>query len=935
VSYRSTVLAQTRAGYWRLGELTGTSAVDSSGNARNGTYTNTYTLGASTILADGDAGLTLTGAGYVTMGDVAAFEFTGTLSVEYWFKHAATVAAEQAIIGKMSTAGAGYRSTMLTTGKIRWLLQTSVPANIATLDTLAAYNDDRWHHCVHTWTGDTSANGVKTYIDGVLENQTTAGAGALPSGLTDPFVLGGYGPSFLLPWIGSLDDCSVTSSVLTPTQIAQLYAERLKATTSIFVNSVDRSLLTRFTDSEILDQLNEVPNTATIVVRGFTPELGETVEIKTETTTIFKGIVTDRTQLQVISGHRKRYQLDCMDGTYLLNRRLVNHDYASQAANSIAYSLVASYTTGYTAANIQTGLSTVDLPNKMETVGGALSRLANLDGSFWYLDYTNDLHFRRTEVLGNPQSLDTTKVFAYRNMRYSRRLPPVTRVYVEGQGTTTALAREPGATTLPILDRTPFSASGGAVISGSQILTYTGLGTATNPNPEVWHAQIGISGQWYSIAWSPALRIFAAVGNNVAMSSPDGITWTSRTPADTGLWNDVCWSPELAIFVAVAQSGTNRVMTSTNGTSWSAQSASEANTWNGVCWSAALTLFVAVASDGTHRVMTSSNGTSWTNQTASSAVAWIRVCWSPTQNLFVAVSTTGGTQAVMTSSNGTAWTTQTHTSASLRDVVWADRLGLFVATGDTAFMTSSNGTSWTLNATIGSVWRGVAWSEETGVLIAVADTTAVTHQIAMSRDGLNWTLLETHVATTNGWWKVVWSAELGVFAAVSASGSTVYVISTAGDALDALVGIPATGANAIQARINEGDEINLLVTRNDTTAQTALAALEGGDGIHEAYVQDRRLSETSAQARGDAELALGADEADTLTVVSEDPFMIAGRNLTVNISSISVTLRIQQVTIGWDEDRLLPQRQVTASNVFKTLYQYLRDLDDRHDSGWR
>lgn len=43
------------------------------------------------------------------------------------------------------------------------------------------------------------------------------------------------------------------------------------------------------------------------------------------------------------------------------------------------------------------------------------------------------------------------------------------------------------------------------------------------------------------------------------MSSKDGITWTTRSPAEPNAWYSVCYGNGL--FVAVAASGTNRVMT--------------------------------------------------------------------------------------------------------------------------------------------------------------------------------------------------------------------------------------------------------------------------------------------------------------------------------------------------------------------------------------
>ena len=75
-----------------------------------------------------------------------------------------------------------------------------------------------------------------------------------------------------------------------------------------------------------------------------------------------------------------------------------------------------------------------------------------------------------------------------------------------------------------------------------------------------------VNNTWYSVCWSAELSLFVAVASsgtgNRVMTSPDGITWTSRTSAADNSWRSVCWSPELSLFVAVAETGSgNRVMT--------------------------------------------------------------------------------------------------------------------------------------------------------------------------------------------------------------------------------------------------------------------------------------------------------------------------------------------------------------------------------------
>jgi hypothetical protein len=93
----------------------------------------------------------------------------------------------------------------------------------------------------------------------------------------------------------------------------------------------------------------------------------------------------------------------------------------------------------------------------------------------------------------------------------------------------------------------------------------------------------------------------SGTGNRV-MTSPDGITWTSRTSAADNSWRSVTYGGGL--FVAVSTTGTgNRVMTSPDGITWTSRTSAANNTWRSVTYGGGL--FVAVSSDGTNRVMTS------------------------------------------------------------------------------------------------------------------------------------------------------------------------------------------------------------------------------------------------------------------------------------------------------------------------------------------
>jgi hypothetical protein len=297
---------------------------------------------------------------------------------------------------------------------------------------------------------------------------------------------------------------------------------------------------------------------------------------------------------------------------------------------------------------------------------------------------------------------------------------------------------------------------------------------------ETWNSRTAAgTNQWTSITWSPELSLFAAVGTNSAMTSPDGVNWTART-AISSSWRAITWSPELSLFVAVATSGTNRVMTSPNGINWTARTAASNNVWQSVTWSPELNLFAAVSQDGANRVMTSPNGINWTERTASHQSDWRSVTWSAELGLFVAVGSilTGNPNRVMTSPDGTNWTGRPAPSANWKAVAWSPELGLFAAVADTGtqgvngVMTSTDGINWTVRTTADfSEWYALTWSPEIGLFVAVARNTppGTTYRVMTSTDGITWN--GQTAAEANQWYGAAWSANLNLFAAVSHDGT--------------------------------------------------------------------------------------------------------------------------------------------------------------------
>lgn len=158
-----------------------------------------------------------------------------------------------------------------------------------------------------------------------------------------------------------------------------------------------------------------------------------------------------------------------------------------------------------------------------------------------------------------------------------------------------------------------------------------------------------------------------------------------------------------------------------------------------------------------------------------------------------------------------------------------------------------------------------------------------------------------------------------------------------------LTGVPASGPGAITAdllagtvistapalvgvapaqRATIGDDVNLIVQVDDLAAQAALAAVEGegSDGIIEHYIQDRRLSDDGARARGLAELELFKTIETRISYTTHDPETRTGRTVHVAMpapTNVTGDFLIQRVTI--DDVAIAsgqyPRRGVDASTT--------------------
>ena len=232
-SYRNAVLASNPLGYWRLGETSGTTAADSSGNARNGTYTGGYTQGASSALGtDANKAVTFNGTtGYVDAGNQGVGQLSN-FSVEAWVKSTATnkpwILAEGSTSNNNPVDGINIDGTGANNTRFFVRDTSGTSANVTGTKTI---NDGNWHMVV----GVRNGTNFSLYVDGVPDGSTTATLGSIALNTT---AIGALKRSTVGGFMnGSVDEAAWFPTSLSTAQISGQY----QAAISGYAPSVDQA----------------------------------------------------------------------------------------------------------------------------------------------------------------------------------------------------------------------------------------------------------------------------------------------------------------------------------------------------------------------------------------------------------------------------------------------------------------------------------------------------------------------------------------------------------------------------------------------------------------------------------------------------------------------------------------------------------------------
>jgi hypothetical protein len=212
--------------YWKLDELAGTAAADSSGNGHGGTLTAGATISTlvPAVPPNNQRSVAIANAvnnQHINVSSSAALDFTTGFTLACWVRPTGVPNTQMALMERWSDGTSAVNGYMLRMGKINdpataHLVKINI-GNGTTQIEVAEYTAvplNAWTHVAATWDG---AN-LKLYKNGVLAAQQPAVAGSV-AGTTVPLEIGQSGPHRLQ---GNIDEVYTFNAALTTAQIGIL-----------------------------------------------------------------------------------------------------------------------------------------------------------------------------------------------------------------------------------------------------------------------------------------------------------------------------------------------------------------------------------------------------------------------------------------------------------------------------------------------------------------------------------------------------------------------------------------------------------------------------------------------------------------------------------------------------------------------------------------
>lgn len=241
----------------------------------------------------------------------------------------------------------------------------------------------------------------------------------------------------------------------------------------------------------------------------------------------------------------------------------------------------------------------------------------------------------------------------------------------------------------------PLSSTGTLQATGNAALA--GLVSQFSPQASNFPLRVADAGEGFTdVAFGLSSDIYIAVGSistgPKVLTSPDGVTWTSRTSGESSELLAVAANSSVAILVTPS----GNLRSSTDGTTWTSRTLAIGQ--NTCHWFSGASLFVVGGSSG--RISTSPDGITYTARTTPSgfsAKTWKRFASKSSGGSLIVGIVSGSHDKCVTSTDGLTWTERSLAeSIDAKGVCWSSGLQKWVIVGASGKVQhSSDGITWT------------------------------------------------------------------------------------------------------------------------------------------------------------------------------------------------------------------------------------------------
>lgn len=211
--------------YWKLGEASNTSRLDSSGNGHNLLDQNSRIAKVAGKLGDAAAFVGDVNDNLVTADSVGFPHGAQNFSISAWFYLPSPNTNANNVIASKYYAASNLSWSLrynATSGRANFTYSTTGANALACAFDAAALSLDAWHHYVISY--NTGAGTIDNWIDGAARTQCTGVAGWFDDGTTRGIAVGseptGVNTRHLT---GRVDEVGIWSKPLTAAEVAALY----------------------------------------------------------------------------------------------------------------------------------------------------------------------------------------------------------------------------------------------------------------------------------------------------------------------------------------------------------------------------------------------------------------------------------------------------------------------------------------------------------------------------------------------------------------------------------------------------------------------------------------------------------------------------------------------------------------------------------------